>query len=116
MQTDLEVEIAQESAIAEPMVEPLLLGQSLNVTPLLCPDEKNLALFGLFTWREKPQHVTAVDCGARDVKSVETAVFAAAAGSVLCSDCQEKVDCCFAQAAPCDRTFAFWWKYDDWIR
>jgi hypothetical protein len=68
---DLDVEIAQESAIADPVVEKLLLGHALNVTPVFCPDGRDLALFCLFTSRRDLENVRSVDLGSRQLSSLE---------------------------------------------
>jgi len=71
IQYELDVEVAQESAIADPVVQKLLLGQQLNVTPILCPNGRDLALFGLFTSRRNLEEVKAIDLGTRHLNSLE---------------------------------------------
>lgn len=75
LQSDLNVEVAQESAIADPVVQKLLLGNGLNVTAMLCPNGKDLALFGLFTSRRDPEEVRSLDLGSRQLNSIEVGRF-----------------------------------------
>ncbi|MFQ5504752.1 MAG: hypothetical protein ACE5F1_08160 [Planctomycetota bacterium] len=70
-QLDLNVEVANESSIADPIPRSLILGQGIGLQSVVCPDGRSLALFGLFTRRAVRGKVQTHDLVAKGLGMVE---------------------------------------------